>query len=326
MNQVAISAALLCATAAALAGDTLTFKQEKELPLSGGAFFDYLTIEPGSRRLLVAHSPLIEVFDADKGERLGAVEGVDGAHGALIVPELGRGFATAGKKNALLVFGAEDYKVTQEIPTGEGPDAVVYVATTKEVWAVNHKSGTVTCVDSSGLEVKATIEVGGELEFAVEQASKGLVFVNVEDQGCVAEIDAKKHALVAKHPLAPAKDPTGLAIDEKNGILFCGCDKQLAIVEAATGKILATPAIGEGCDAVAFDAQRGLVYASCGDGTTTVVREVDPTTFEIVATIQTGAGGRTCTLDPRTHKLWVAAGSRGKGDVRLLVFAAEPAK
>ena len=207
--------------------------------------------------------------------------------------------------------------------TGEGPDALLYVSTTKEVWTMNHRAGTITCVDASSLEVKATIEVGGALEFAQEYVAKGMVFVNSEDKNFVAQIDAKKHSVVARHELAPATTPTGLAIDEKNGILFAGCDQKLAILDASTGKVIATPEIGKGCDAVAFDAERMLAFASCGDGTTTVVHEADPKKFDVVAKIETAKGAKTCALDPKTHKLWLAASTRGQDDARLLVFAQE---
>jgi len=328
MNRISFLALSFLTAGVAFAGDSTTFKKEKEIPLAGGASFDYLTADSAGRRLYVAHATKIDVFDLDKGEKLGEVDGVDGAHGAIVVADAKRGFATSGKKNALIVFDPVTFKTIQEVKTDTGPDALMYCATTKEVWTMNHRAKTITCVDAASLEVKATIDVGGTLEFPVEYPSKGLVFVNAERENFVAEIDAKKHVLVKKHELAPAEGPTGLAIDLKKGVLFSGCDQKLAVLDANTGKILATPAIGEGCDAVAYDADRGLAFASCGDGTTTIVRETKPGTFEAVGKIETAKGGRTCAIDEKTHKLWVAAGTRGKDDVRLLVFApaAEAAK
>jgi hypothetical protein len=184
----------------------------------------------------------------------------------------------------------------------------------------------VTCVDAQSLEVKATIDVGGALEFAAEWAEKGLVFVNVENKSQIAAIDANKHEVLARYPLAPAQEPTGLALDEKTGILFAGCGSgHMAVVDATNGKVLTTLPIGDHCDAAAFDPESGLAFASCGDGTTTVVREGPGKTFTLVGKIDTASGGRTCAIDRKTHKLWVCAGSRGKDDVRLLVFAPDAA-
>ena len=82
-------------------------------------------------------------------------------------------------------------------------------------------------------------------------------------------------------PLAPCTEPSGLSIDRKNHRLYVGCDnKMMAVVDADSGKVLATPAIGEGVDATAFDADTGLAFASCGgDGVLTVVKEESPGKF-----------------------------------------------
>ncbi len=326
MNRLTLFTLLFGTTALLASGDKITFSKAKELALTGKGGFDYVSIDAASRRLYLAHSTKLEVVDLDKETAIGVVDGIDGAHGTALVPDLKRGYATAGKKKSLVVFDLATLKMIKEVPTGEGPDAVLYVSSMKEVWSINHRAGTITCVDASTLDVKETIDVGGTLEFAVEYPAKGLVFVNAEDKHFVAAIDAKTHKVLNKYPLAPAEGPTGLALDSKNGILFAGCDKMMAILDAATGKVIATPAIGDGCDAVAFDADQGLAFASCGDGTTTIVREVDAKTFEIAGTIQTAAGARTCAIDPKTHKLWLGSGSRGKDDVKLLCFARDAAK
>ena len=310
----------------AAAADAPAYVKQKELPLPGAAGFDLLSVDVASHRLLVAHSTRVEVVDLDKAEKVGMVEGLEGAHHALLVPGLGVGCVTEGKKNKLAVFDGKSLKVTREIDTGDGPDALLYVAATKEIWAFNHKAGTITCVDPATLEVKATIEVGGKLELAAEWAAKGLVLVNVEDKNLVTSIDAKKHAVVASYPLSPATSPTGIALDETAGVAFCGCEEKLAMLDVATGKVLATLPIGKHCDGVAFDPERKLAFASCGDGTTTVVRTKDGKTFEVEATIQTAPGARTCVLDPKTHALWVAAGTRGTDDLHLLEFVAATAK
>lgn len=321
--------ALLSAAGVALAGDA-AFKKEKEIALPGKGGFDYVNADAASRHAFVAHATKIDVVDLDSGKILGAVEGVlpdgkqiiDGAHGAIVVSDLKRGFATSGKRKKLVTFDAATLKPGKAIDTGEGPDALIYVSTTKEVWTMNHRAGTITCVDAASLEVKATIEVGGALESAAEYVAKGMVFVNVENKSHIAAIDAASHKVVNRYPLEPAKEPTGLAIDEKNGVLYAGCGSgHMACVDAASGKVLATPAIGQGCDACAFDPETGLAFASCGDGTTTVVKMGADKSFAVAAKIDTAPGARTCTVDRKTHKLWICAGTRGKDDVRLVVFA-----
>jgi hypothetical protein len=86
--------------------------------------------------------------------------------------------------------------------------------------------------------------------------------------------------------------------------LFIGCRKpqKLMVMDATDGKVIADLAIGAGVDATKFD---GDAFSSCADGTLSVVREVAPSKFEIVQTVQTPRGGRTMGLDEATHTLYL---------------------
>ena len=115
-----------------------------------------------------------------------------------------------------------------------------------------------------------------------------------------------------KWPLAPCTEPSGLALDRKNRRLFVGCDnKMMAVVDADSGKVLATPAIGEGVDATAYDDETGLAFASCGEGVLTVVREDSPQKFSVVENVKTEPGARTMALDTKTHNLFTVTAKFG---------------
>jgi DNA-binding beta-propeller fold protein YncE len=295
------------------------------LPGTGG--FDYLNADAGSRRLYVAHASKVDVIDMDKDEKIAEIEGVDGAHGTAIAAGAKHGFATSGRKKKLIAFDLDTNKVVKEIDTGEGPDAAIYASSVDEAWSINHRGGNVTCVDAKSLEVKATVDVGGTLEFAAEIADR--VFVNVEDRNVIAAIDAKKHEVVARFATAPGENPAGLASDPKDGLLFAGCrNKKLVVLEGATGKVVASFDIGSGCDAVAFDGVTRTVYASCSDGTTTILPLKDGATFGAPRTLETVRGGKCCAVDAKTHKLYVASAPRRNegGEAKVLVFGPEGPK
>jgi hypothetical protein len=95
--------------------------------------------------------------------------------------------------------------------------------------------------------------------------------------------------------------------------LFAGCDnKMMAVVDADSGKVLATPPIGDGVDATAFDPERGLAFASCGgDGVLTVVKEDSPDKFSVAENVPTQKGARTMALDTKTHKAFVVTAQFG---------------
>jgi DNA-binding beta-propeller fold protein YncE len=293
-----------------------------EIVLEGGTSFDYISVDAAGNRLFVAHGPTIDVVDLKKSAVVGQVTGVDGSHGAIAVHEAKRGFATAGRKNRLIAFNLETFKTEKEIETGQNPDALLYVTSAGEVWTFNGKSKSISCVDASTLEVKATIPLDGKPEGPVEHPEKGLVYVNLEDKSAIAVVDSKKHEVIATHSLAPGEEPTGIAFDAKNGLLFAGCgNKKLVALDISTWKVAGTSDIGEHCDGVAFDPGTGNVFASARDKTGGVHVQ-GPASLEALVALET-AGGKTCAVNPQTHTLYIMAGPpRGTaGAVKILVFA-----
>ncbi|MGH9732483.1 MAG: YncE family protein, partial [Candidatus Acidiferrales bacterium] len=122
----------------------------------------------------------------------------------------------------------------------------------------------------------------------------------------IVQIDSNTMKITNRWPLAPAESPSGLAMDTEHGILFSGChNKMMAIVDANTGKVIATPAIGQGVDATRFDAGTGYAFSSNGDGTLTVIHEDSPTQFSVVENVTTERGARTMALDPTTHQIFL---------------------
>ncbi len=86
----------------------------------------------------------------------------------------------------------------------------------------------------------------------------------------------------------------------------------MAVVDADSGKVLATPAIGEGVDATAFDDETGLAFASCGqDAVLTVVKEESPDKFSVAENVKTQQGARTMALDSKTHNAFVVTANFG---------------
>ena len=134
------------------------------------------------------------------------------------------------------------------------------------------------------------------------------MFVNLEDKSLVARLDPKELKVTARWPLAPGAEPSGLALDAKNRRLFAACgNEKLVVLDADSGKVVATVPIGPGVDGAAFDPETLCAYIpSGGDGKLAVVHEDDPAHFTVVQTVETQRGARTLALDPKTHKLYLA--------------------
>jgi YVTN family beta-propeller protein len=243
---------------------------------------------------------------------VGEIPDTPGVHGIALAPEFGRGFVSNGRGNNVTIFDLKTLATTGHVAAGQNPDAIIYDPSTKRVFAMNGRSGDITAIDAATGDVAGTIPVGGKLEFAAADG-KGNLFVNVESKSEIAAIDAQKLALLARWPLAPCEEPSGLAMDVAHRRLFAGCDnKMMAVVDADTGKVMATPPIGEGVDANAFDPGTGYAFSSNGrDATLTVVHEDLPGKFAVIDNVPTQRGARTMTLDPKTHEVFLVTADYG---------------
>ncbi len=246
--------------------------------VGGDGGWDYLTADASARRLYISRGTHVIVLDLDSGKNVGDIPDTQGVHGIALAPDLGRGFTSNGRENTVTIFDIQTLKpIGEKVKVGENPDAILYDPATKRVFTFNGRSADSTAIDAASGKVLGTIKLDGKPEFAASDA-KGEVFVNIEDKSELTVIDPNKLEVKSKWPLAPCTEPSGLALDRKNRRLFVGCDnKMMAVVDADSGKVLATPAIGEGVDATAYDDETGLAFASCGgDAVITVVKQDSP--------------------------------------------------
>jgi DNA-binding beta-propeller fold protein YncE len=205
------------------------------------------------------------------------------------------------------IFDLKTLKAIGTVNAGTNPDAIVYDAVTKRVFTLNGRSHDATAIIAADGAVAGTLELGGKPEFAVADG-KGSIYVNIEDKSELVQFDAQKLTVQNRWPLAPCQEPSGLAMDLKDRRLFAGCgNKMMAVVDADTGKVIATPAIGQGVDANRFDPETNYAFASNGEGTLTVVHEDSPDKFSVVDNVPTKRSARTMALDAQTHNIFLAA-------------------
>jgi len=307
-----VSGMILFMAALALAAGGPGYHVITTYKVGGEGGWDYLTADSDARRVYISRGTHVMVLDADTGKSVGDIADTPGVHGIALAPELGRGFTSNGREGTVSLFDIKTLATTGKVKVGDNPDAILYDPATKRVFTFNGRSQDSTALDAASGKVLGTIKLDGKPEFAASDA-KGEIFVNIEDKSELVAIDPGKLEVKAKWPLAPCTEPSGLAIDRKNRRLFVGCDnKMMAVVDADSGKVLATPAIGEGVDATAFDAGTGMAFASCGeDGVLTVVKEESPDKFTVAENVTTQKGARTLALDAKTHNVFVVTAQFG---------------
>jgi DNA-binding beta-propeller fold protein YncE len=293
----------------------------KTITVGGTEGWDYVTMDSASRRLFIGRDDHIDVVDVDAGTVVGKVAGLSHTHGMVLAPEFGRGYTSDGDANTSTIVDLKTLKKIGAVKTGKDPDSFVYDDVNKRVFIMNSAGNDATAINAADGTVAGTVALEGQPEAAVVDG-KGNVFVNITDKDEVVEFDGKTLKVLHRWPLAPGVGPSGLAIDEKNRRLFSVCDNQkLVVMDADTGKVIATPGVGAGTDASLFDPETGNAFASAGGSATlTVVHEDSPDRFHMIDNVPTQSGARTMALDAKTHNVLLVTARHGHGATHALVL------
>ena len=306
--------ALAVCTLVTCTGATAAFAQQPyrivdHWKIGGSGGWDYLLADPGAHRLYVTHGPRVEVLDTETGKSVGAITGLKGTHGVVLDPDGRFGYISDGGANAVVVFDRKTLETVASIPAGTNPDGMVYEPVTKTVWAFNGRSKNVTVIDTAKRVVVATIALPGKPEFP-EADGKGHVFDNIEDKNSIVRLDAMSKTLTDTWPLPGCESPSGMAIDREHHRLFSVCDgKAMAVVDAESGKMLASPMIGDGPDAAGYDEKNQIAFSSNGEGSLTVVDARHG--YKVVQQLPTMKGARTMSYDAGKDRVYVVSAELG---------------
>jgi YVTN family beta-propeller protein len=322
-----LAAAGAAPTAAAAAEPT--YRAVKQIPIGGGSGWDYLYAEPEAHRLYVSHGTKVVVIDTDKDKVVGEILDTPGVHGFVPVPALGQGFSTNGQENKASVVDLATLKTVTKVPTGGNPDALLYEPKGGLVWTFNGRGRSATSFDAKTAKVVGEdVPLDGKPETGVADPSGERLYVNLEDKNEVAVVDVKTRKVTARWPIAPGTAATGMAIDPATHRLIVGCgNSKMVMLDATTGAVVATADAGQGIDAVAFDPETHLAFASAGGSGTVTIARVEADKLTVVQTLTTERGARTMTVDPKTHKIYLSnAKSRTDANsFKVLVYGPEGA-
>ncbi|MET3502477.1 YVTN family beta-propeller protein [Mucilaginibacter rubeus] len=309
MKKQILAVALLIAGIAPFKLNAQTYVADKTIALPGDGGYDYLAIDKINRNLYVSHGTAVNVINLDTEKPVGVIDNMKGVHGIAIVNKLNRGFISDGKANAVVVFDLKTFKTitTIALTAANGPDAIMYDPYSDRVFTFNGESDNSSVINPATLKQVGTVALGGGPEFAVSDG-KGNIYNNLEDKSSLDVIDSKSLKVVKNYPLAPCGGPTGLALDAANQKLFTVCreNKGVSVVDIKTGKVTATLPIGAGVDAVVYDPETKLIFCSCGDGTTTIIKQKSADEYEVIQTLKTAERARTMALDAKTHKIYLS--------------------
>ena len=294
-------------------GSAQTFKTEK-FDIKGDGGTDYVAVEAATGRVFVSRSTHMMVVEGATGKVLGDIPNTPGVHGAGLVTKYNHGFTTNGGDQTVTMFDLKTLAVIKQIKVGPGLDGIMYDASDDLVILTNHSRpiGTLTAIDPKSGDIVATVELEDNAPEGAAADGKGRIFVNNESKNTIQVIDVKTWKATASWPLAPCEGPTGIAYDKATNRIFSGCSTTSVVVDASTGKVVASIKNGTRVDALGWDPARKLIFIpNGGEGNVTVVHQDAADKYSVVATVDTFRGAKTICVDPKTHNVYLFQPERG---------------
>jgi DNA-binding beta-propeller fold protein YncE len=275
-----------------------------KIPGTGG--WDYLSVDEAGSRLFVSHGNVVNVVDLKTGQLAGTINETPGVHGIALAPEFNKAFISVGRNATVKVVDFKTLALIEEVAiTGKNPDAIMYDPFSKKVLTFNGTTSNATIIDAATDKVVGTIQLDGKPEFPASDGN-GKIFVNIEDKSEISVINIASMKVEKSWPIAPGEEPSGLALDNETHRLFSVCsNKLMVIIDATDGHIVTTLPIGSGCDGVKFDPVLKRAYSSNGEGTMTVVQEVNKDSFKVLENVKTMSGARTLAVNNTTHHIYM---------------------
>lgn len=289
------------------------YKLTGKTKVGGEGGFDYVYADVAGRKLYIPRfgpEARITVFNLDTLKPVGEIAHVS-AHGVAVDPASHHAFCSS---KPVTMFDADTLSIIKKIDVQGWPDGILFDPFNARVWVFSHAAPNATVIDAKTGTVVGTVDLGGAPEQAVTDG-KGRLYVDIEDKDRIAVVDAAKLAVIGQFELAgEGGGPGGLAFDARNHVLFATCHNPatMVILNADSGKILATLPIGEGTDGALFNPATMEAFSSNGAaGTLTVVKENSPTSFAVEQNVATMRGARTSTLDVNTNRVFLVSGQFG---------------
>ena len=200
-------------------------------------------------------------------------------------------------------------KIKEFKSSGSNPDSIEYDPETKRVYAANHgETGDITVIDPVSGDIVATVKLKGAKLEGLGFDGRGNCYVNDEDKSSVHVFDTKTLTYKATWSSAPGEGGTGLAVDAANHRVFSACaNGKVVVFNSDTGKVVATPAIGEDPDGLAFDPKTGTLVSPNPDGTMSILHQDSPDKYSAVQTVTTVIGAKTIGFDEKTGRFFSCA-------------------
>lgn len=319
LMAAALGSASLSPSALAQAAGEAAYHLEHVVTVPGtGTGWDYVAIDQPGQRIFIAHrKDGLQVYDIRGREVIRTLADSEGANTSAIAGEFDRGIAGTTDGH-VVVFEVSTLKTLARYrSTTGGFDGAAYEPVSKRfaiVGEADEARGRTPVLFFDGRTGKpaGSLWLDSVKVDAPRADDAGHLFLPLRDKSVVAKVDARSLQRVGTLPLKGCVRPAALETDNAGGRIFVGCRGDakaapaLAVLDAASGRQVATVPIGRGVDDVFYDRRAGTIVSANGDDASmTVIRRAPSGQYRVAATVGTRARARTGALDQVTGKIYL---------------------
>lgn len=270
--------------------------------------WDYLSYDSSTHRLYIAHLGASEVvaFDTDQQTVAGVVHDVAGVHGLVVVPELGRLYASASK-DQVDVIDTFSLRILGSTPTGRYPDGLALVPRLAKVYVSNEQDTVDTVLDARSGQRLGSVSIGGNIGNSYYDPGSGLVYVASGSDNKLVAVDPQADTVVGRYGLPGCDGAHGVQSDlpERHRVFVaCEANNKLLVFDLLTRIITAWGDVGDNPDVLALDPGSHRLYVAAESGPLTIF-DVGGARLQRLAQGNVGANAHSVAVDPVTHVVYL---------------------
>ena len=296
------------------------------IPMPGPAVrFDYQSADTGANRLYISHMDAGEmiVFDLQTEQVVDTVGGLPTVTGVLVVPELGKVYASVTGNHAVAVINDTTLRIEAQVGPIGFPDGIAYAPAQRKVYVSDESGGGELVIDGVSNRSVATIPIGGRAGNTIYDAGSGCILVAVGNTNQLVAIDPRTDQVTRHYSPAGAALPHGMYVDADRRLLFVASygSAMLSVIDLRTMQVIGTAAIGLQPDVLAFDPVWRRLYVASESGVVSVFTELDAGVMLLGQV--TAPLAHTVAVDPRSHLVYLPL-ENVNGQPMLWIMAGTP--
>lgn len=294
---------------------------------------DHFSVDVKGQRLFVAAvaNHTLEVIDLPSGKQVHTITDLAEPQGVFYDASANRLYVACALDGTTKIYDGTTFRLLSAVKFPDDADNIRYDARSKAVIVGyagakalrNREEGTggLGFIDSEGKKTGEIVVDAHPESFQLEKTGTHL-FVNVPDKQEIEVIDLASHRVIARWPVAAAKNNFPMALDEARHRLFVGTrtPPRLLVLDTDKGREITSSEIAGSSDDLFYDSAKQRVYVLTSQGALDIFQQRDPDHYDHIARLSTPPHMQTGLFVPEWGKLFAAAPNQGEQSAEILVY------